>query len=281
MLQSFNAGFAIAKTAHTYPGGIATSTYQIVINETGVDVGDGKTPANQPSFKNTLSAGDRATLALAFFLAHLERDPVLTDKIVVFDDPFSSQDAFRRRQSVHEIARIARDDGGCGQVILLSHDAAFLKQVWDKVPASSRVALGISDHRAQGSKLSVMDLEAACRGRTANDMDDLQAYLTTGAGSLLDIIRKMRVVLETYCQTTYPAAFLATDWLGDMVRKIREVGAEHPAVALYDELDQINSYTSQYHHGEDTSVTTPDQIDGTELTGYARRTLKITNALQA
>lgn len=277
-LAAFNAGFTITETKHAYPGGIATSSYQLVINDTAVDLGDSKTPGDRPSFKNTLSAGDRTTLALAFFLAHLERDPAAAGKLVVFDDPFNSQDAFRRRQTVHEIMKVA---GKCAQVIVLSHDATFLKQVWDKSPAAERIALTIADHRAQGSKIMPVDLEHACRGRTATDIDDLQTYLTTGAGGLLDIIRKMRVVLETHCRTTYPGSFLANDWLGDMVRKTREGGAVHPAQALYDELDQINGYTSQYHHGENMADATPDQIDPTELTGFARRTLRIVNALQA
>lgn len=277
-LATFNAGFTITETKHAYPGGVATSSYQLVINDTAVDLGDSKTPGDRPSFKNTLSAGDRTTLALAFFLAHLERDPAAAGKLVVFDDPFNSQDAFRRRQTVHEIMKVA---GKCAQVIVLSHDATFLKQVWDKSPAAERVALTIADHRAQGSKIMPVDLEHACRGRTATDIDDLQTYLTTGAGGLLDIIRKMRVVLETHCRTTYPGSFLANDWLGDMVRKIREGGDLHPAQALYDEMDQINGYTSQYHHGEDMADATPDQIDPSELTGFTRRTLRIVNALQA
>lgn len=277
-LTAFNAGFSVTETKHAYPGGVATSSYQLVINDTAVDLGDGKTPGDRPCFKNTLSAGDRTTLALAFFLAHLERDPGIGSKLVVFDDPFSSQDAFRRRQTVHEIMKIAKL---CAQVIVLSHDATFLRQVWDKAGAAERVSLTIADHRAQGSKLLPIDLEAACRGRTATDIDDLQTYLTTGAGALIDIIRKMRVVLETHCRTTYPSSFLATDWLGDIVRKIREGADAHPAHALYDELDQINDYTSQYHHGEDVGDSTPDQIDAAELTGFTRRTLRVVNALQA
>jgi wobble nucleotide-excising tRNase len=278
LLEAFNAGFTITETRHSYPGGVATSTYQLVINRTAVDVGDGKTPTDKPSFKNTLSSGDRTTLALAFFLAHLERDAELATKIVVFDDPFNSQDAFRRRQTIHEIVKLA---GTCGQVIVLSHDPTFLKQIWDKAPAAERVALAIADHRAQGSKLLPVDLEKATQGRTANDIDDLQTYQTTGAGNRLDVVRKMRVVLETYCRTTYPTSFLAADWLGDIVGKIRDGGDAHPAAALYEELDQINDYTKQYHHGEDVADTTPDEIDSTELTGYARRTLKIVNALLA
>lgn len=277
-LAAFNAGFTITETKHSYPGGVATSSYQLVINDTAVDLGDSKTPGDRPSFKNTLSAGDRTTLALAFFLAHLERDPATVGKLVVFDDPFNSQDAFRRRQTVHEIMKVA---GKCAQVIVLSHDATFLKQVWDKSPGADRVALMIVDHRAQGSKITPIDLEDACRGRTAEDIDHLQTYLTTGAGVLIDIIRKMRVVLETHCRTTYPGSFLAGDWLGDMVRKIREGGDVHPAQALYDELDQINGYTSQYHHGENMADATPDQIDPIELTGFTRRTLRIVNAIQA
>jgi wobble nucleotide-excising tRNase len=278
-LDAFNAGFRITETKHGYPGGTAASSYQLVINDIAIDLGDGQTPSNRPSFKNTLSAGDRTTLALAFFFAHLEQDKTMGDKIVVFDDPFSSQDAFRRRQTVHEIAKVARN---CAQVIVLSHDATFLKQVWDKAPAAERVALTIADHRAQGSKIIHVDLERACQGRTATDIDDLLTYVTTGAGSLVDLIRKMRVVLETHCCTTYQASFQAgNDWLGDIVRKIREGGDQHPAKDLYDQLDQINDYTSQYHHGEDVADTTPDQIDPTELTGYIRRTLKIVNALQA
>ncbi len=277
-LAAFNAGFTITETKHAYPGGVATSSYQLVINDTAVDLGDSKTPDDRPSFKNTLSAGDRTTLALAFFLAHLERDPAVAGKMVVFDDPFNSQDAFRRRQTVHEIMRVA---GKCAQVIVLSHDATFLKQAWDKSPAAERVALTIADHRAQGSKIMPLDLERACRGRTAADIDDLQAYLMSGAGGFLDIIRKMRVVLETHCRTTYPGSFLASDQLGDILKKIREGGDAHPAQALYDELDQINGYTIQYHHGENMADATPDQIDPTELTGFTRRTLRIVNALQA
>jgi wobble nucleotide-excising tRNase len=278
LLDAFNAGFRIAETSHNYPGGTATSSYQLVINNTAIDIGDGKTPLDKPSFKNTLSSGDRTTLALAFFLADLERDAALPTKTIVFDDPFNSQDTFRRRQTVHEIVKLAITGA---QVIVLSHDATFLKQIWDKSTPGERKALSIADHRAQGSKILPADLEKATQGRTATDIDDLQTFLTTGAGNVLDIIRKMRVVLETYCRTTYPSSFAVEDWLGEIVQKIRDGGVAHPAHPLYDELDQLNDYTAQYHHGENVSDVTPDQIDPTELTGYVRRTLKIVNALQA
>jgi wobble nucleotide-excising tRNase len=278
LLEAFNAGFKISETKHSYPGGVASSSYQIVINQTAVDLGGGNTPNNVPSFKNTLSAGDRSTLALAFFIADLERDSGLARKLVIFDDPFNSQDAFRRRQTIHEIIKLAKK---CSQVVVLSHDAMFLKQIWEKCPPSERAAIELADHGQQGSKLGEMDIEKACQGRTATDMDDLQAYVTSGAGQHIDIIRKMRTVLETYMKTTYPSAFADQDYLGDIAGKVRNAGQTHPAYSLYDELNEINDYTSQYHHGESVADATPDQIDPTELRGFARRTLKIVNALQA
>lgn len=277
-LDVFNAGFRIAETKHTYAGGIATSSYQLIINQVAIDIGSGNTPIYTPSFKNTLSAGDRSTLALAFFLTHLERDEGLTNKIVAFDDPFNSQDAFRRRQTIHEIIKMG---GKCAQVLVLSHDAAFLKQIWTKCSPAERATLALADHGQFGSKIAALDLEKACQGRTTTDLDDLQAYVTHGSGKHIDVIRKMRTVLETYMRVTYPLCFGDGDWLGSIVGKIREGGKTHPAAPLYDRLNEITDYTAQYHHGQNLADLTTDQIDATELRGFSQRTLRIVNAMQA
>jgi wobble nucleotide-excising tRNase len=215
LLEDFNAGFSIAETSYAYPGGVATSTYQLLINNTPVDIGDGKTAPNKPSFKNTLSAGDRTTLALAFFLAHLERDPARASRIVVFDDPFNSQDAFRRHQTVYRIKQAGEQ---CAQIVVLSHDAVFLRQVWEKCPTDQRIAIQITDQRALGSKIGPCNLEEACKGRVANEIDDLISFLNSGAGKAHDIAKKMRVVLETFCRSAYPNCFDANVSGGEEAR---------------------------------------------------------------
>jgi wobble nucleotide-excising tRNase len=278
LLDNFNAGFRIAETKPAYPGGVASSTYQLVINKTGIELGDGGTPLDRPSFKNTLSAGDKSTLALAFFLAHLERDPDRTRRVVVFDDPFTSQDSFRRRQTIYEIKKVG---AACEQVIVLSHDASFLRQVRDKCPAGESVSLQLADHRELGIKIGPCDLDEACRGRAASEMDDLQAYIATGAGKDRDIVKKVRIVLETYCRSTYPGSFAATDRLGGMVEKIKKEGAAHPAWSAVDELEQINDYSRDHHHGEDPEDGGADFIDPAELAGFVKRTLRLVNNLQA
>ena len=274
-LDLFNAGFKITQTTHGYPGGIATSTYQLLIAETVIELGDARTPTDRPSFKNTLSAGDRATLALAFFLAQLEREPDLVERVVMFDDPFSSQDAFRRHQTIYEIMGVA---GACAQIIVLSHDANFLKQLWQKCPAD-RTALQIAYHPATGSRLFTFDLDDACRGRAQAELDDLMAFRATGAGNLREIIKKLRIVLETFFRSNFPASFDPEDNLGAILQKIRTGGPHHPAHSHYEMVSRINDYTAEYHHGEDPRGAVEPVLDATELGGYVGITLKTANAL--
>src|SRR3546814_8259827 len=82
-LQRFNAGFRIAGVAPVNARAGSSCTYNVVINNQPVAIGAGKPGPGAPSFRNTLSAGDRNTLALAFFFASLDQDPDLANKIVV------------------------------------------------------------------------------------------------------------------------------------------------------------------------------------------------------
>jgi wobble nucleotide-excising tRNase len=85
---------------------------------------------NAPSFPTALSDGDRRTLAPAFFLARLDLDPDLGTKIVVLDDPMASFDRNRKEATVGVIEELATK---CDQVIVLSHDGHFLKEIESKM----------------------------------------------------------------------------------------------------------------------------------------------------
>lgn len=128
LLDNFGAGFKITETKRSYLGGTASSHYQIKINNVSVELGDSSSPLDIPSFRNTLSAGDKSALALAFFIAQLESDASLSNKVVVFDDPLSSLDRSRRTCTKQLICQIAQK---ANQVIVFSHDPHFLKIIWD------------------------------------------------------------------------------------------------------------------------------------------------------
>ena len=270
-LERINAGFRITIPTHTYRGGAPSTSYQIVINQCVVDLGDSETSPATPSFKNTLSAGDRSTLALAFFLAQLEQDPERRGKIVVFDDPFTSLDGFRRNHTVHQIYKCV---SSCAQVIVLSHDATFLKLLWDRILPADRKTLLFARIGEEDTAIVEWDIERAVMARYHAHIEDLQRFFSDNEGDPRNVIQKLRPTLESYCRHLYPTEFGDRDTLGIIVGKIRTAGSSQSLYSIVDDLDELNIYCRRYHHGENPSAAT-EPIDDAELRGYVKRTLKI------
>jgi len=275
-LERINAGFRITPPTHNYRGGSPSTSYQIVINQRAVDLGDATTPLDRPSFRNTLSAGDRSTLALAFFFAELEQDADRARKTIVFDDPFTSLDAFRRNQTVHQVYKCA---DGCLQVVVLSHDPGFLKLLWDRIPPADRKTLQLARVGEENTTVAEWDIEKAVQARFRADIDTLQRYFSSTEGEPRDIIQKIRPVLEGYCYNLYPTQFPEGDALGEIIGKIRAVGAGHPLREILDELDELNLYTRRYHHGENPNNAAVEPVNAGELQGYVRQTLRLVGCL--
>ena len=133
-LGRFNAGFRLGAVGSVNTRAGSSASYNVVINNVAV----GLTANGGPSFRTTLSAGDRNTLALAFFFASLEQDPNLADKIVVIDDPMTSLDEHRSLATILELRALV---GRVRQVILLSHSKPFLCQTWEGADTQTRSAL--------------------------------------------------------------------------------------------------------------------------------------------
>lgn len=154
-LRRFNAGFRLDSVTSTSTRGGPACTYNVVINETPVSIGGGTPAQGEPSFRNTLSSGDRNTLALAFFFASLNQDPDLGNAVIVIDDPISSLDDHRSLTTVQEVRQLSER---AGQVIVLSHDKRFLCRIWNGADPTARVALEIARDRT-GSTLRRWDVD--------------------------------------------------------------------------------------------------------------------------
>ncbi|MHB1200949.1 MAG: AAA family ATPase, partial [Polaromonas sp.] len=157
-LTRFNAGFYLdAVTAANTRGG-PTCTYNVVINNTAVAVAGGNPQPGDHSFKNTLSAGDRNALALAFYFATIEFDPNIANKIVVIDDPVSSLDDHRSLTTVQEIRRLA----SCvAQVVVLSHSKPFLCTIWEGADLATSVAIKVV-RDGNGSTMEPWNVDRDC-----------------------------------------------------------------------------------------------------------------------
>jgi wobble nucleotide-excising tRNase len=271
-LEKFNAGFSISDVDPNFVGG-ANAQYQIVINNSAIRLGDDRTPANEACFKNTLSSGDKSTLALALFLAQIDNHPDKANLILLIDDPFNSQDSFRRNQTAIEIYRAGRQ---CKQTIVLSHDAHFLQLVKEKIHDAPIKTLQFIPSGVDNSDIKELDLERHLRPELRVLIDKLQIYRTDGTGDPNDIVQKLRPLLEGYCRNLCMTLFSDQAMLSEILTHIRSNQTGHPLSHLYDELNDINDYTSRHHHadGRITHI-----VNQGELLGYVRRTLRLVGAL--
>lgn len=274
-LERINASFRISTPTHTYRGGTPSTSYQIIINNNSVDLGDPQTPLSRPSFKNTLSSGDRTTLALAFFFAQLELDGNRAQTAVVFDDPFGSMDGFRRNHTVNQIYRCGQN---CLQVVVLSHAPGFLHQLWDRIAAADRKSLCLARIGEDNTTIVEWDIERAVQARYRADIDVLQRFFGDGEGAPRDVVQKLRPVLEAYCRNLYPTQFGDQEMMGGIVTTISNAGATHPLSPIVDDLDELNIYCRRYHHGDNPNAAN-EQLDDAELRGYVGRTLKLVGCL--
>lgn len=272
-LDQFNAGFRITNSRHLYTGGTPSSHYQIEINNSAVDLGDSRTQPGIPCFKTTLSSGDRSALALAFFLAALKQDATIVNKIVVLDDPFTSQDRFRRactQQLIRQLAVTAQ------QVVVLSHDPHFLKLIWEGYSPADIKVLQMC-RTSHNTVIGEWDIEAETKSTYLKNYSALLDFYRERKGTTLDVARSMRPFIEGMLRSHFPGHFQPNEWLRDFIGKIRSAnddnGLSHAKADLA-EIEAINDYSKRYHHDQNPNADS-EPLSEDELHGFVKRTLRL------
>lgn len=272
-LRRFNAGFRLDSVTSTSTRGGPACTYSVVINDTPVSVGGGSTAEGEPSFRNTLSSGDRNTLALAFFFASLNQDPHLADAVVVIDDPISSLDDHRSLTTVQEVRRLSER---AGQVIALSHDKRFLCRIWNGADSTIRSALEIA-RDGNGSTLRSWDV--AQDSVTEHDRRHLRLreFVDSGSGGVdsRETARAIRPHLEAFLRVACTAYFRPGTLLGPFLGLCRQRVGQPNEILDQDatqELGELTEYANRFHHDTNPAWET-EMINDAELRSFVERTL--------
>jgi len=272
-LDQFNADFRITNSHHQYIGGTPSSHYQIEINNNTVDLGDSRTQTGTPCFKTTLSSGDRSALALAFFLAAMDQDTGVGNKIVVLDDPFTSQDRFRRTCTQQLIRQLA---GRAQQVIVLSHDPYFLRLLWEGyLPAGIKV-LQLC-RTGDNTVIGEWDIEAETQSTYLKNYSALLDFYRERKGTALNVVRSIRPFIEGMLRSRFPGHFQQNEWLGDFIHKIRNAGDDDGLLHVQSdlpEIEAINDYSKKYHHDQNPNADS-ELLSEDELYGFVKRTLRL------
>ena len=182
------------------------NTHKVSIDETASD---------KPNFKNTLSESDKRVLAFAFFFSLMIHDEKLNEKIVVFDDPFSSFDSDRRISTVQLLANpyLITPDGEVvektmNQLIILTHESEFFKWIYQKLdnPKSLKI---IPDGANNGVKKStIIDCDVYTEfieNKNKKDLKEIRAIYASNKpiNSYEELCVKCRRVLESIFTRKY------------------------------------------------------------------------------
>jgi wobble nucleotide-excising tRNase len=267
-LRKFNAGFRLDQVTSQNIRGGSACTYSVLINDQSVPIaGD----PGKPSFRNTLSAGDRNTLALAIFFAALDQSVSLGDRIVVIDDPISSLDGHRILATVREVRRLM---DRTAQVIVLSHNKPFLCTLWEGADPTLRTAFELV-RSGNGSDLRAWDVNQDLITEHDRRHALLREYVQAAGTNGREVAESLRPVLEAFSRVAFPRYYPPGTLLGPFRGIcIQRVGRADEILNQtdVDELKELTDYANRFHH--DTNPMWRSQgINDAELLDFVKRTL--------
>jgi wobble nucleotide-excising tRNase len=264
----------------SFLGGKPSSNFTLLINNVEVDLGNEKSPLTAPTFKNTLSEGDKSSLAFAFFLAKLESDKELDKKVVMFDDPISSLDSHRKSHTADQVMKFSQL---AKQVIVLTHDTFFARALWSKFSDKKTLLTQLCIRRegVQDSTIDAWDIEEATKSDYYQSFFTLADFLEGKANmNYRAVAMCIRPLLEGNLRIRFPHDFKSTEWLGGFIEKVR-TATEEPLVQMQyqlSELEEINDYSKRFHHDQ-TPFADSEPINEAELLTYVDRTLQAIRGL--
>ena len=275
-LDRLNAGFKIDYREPNYQGKEPAASYQILINDVPVSPRSASETLAKASFRNTLSAGDKSTLALALFLAKLNSDPALGETIVVLDDPFTSLDNFRRQFTAIEIRKLC---SLAAQTIVLSHDKNFLRLLWEKIDQSTIQCVAIQSGAPGMTTIAPYNIKSETQPRHITERVKIEEFVEGESHKVGYIKTRLRTVCEDFYRRGDPGLFPEAASLGNIIRLLEEEAPEnHPYKGGIEDLRDINEYSRGEHHAEIEGDPSGESSDE-ELKGFCRRVLDLTRGM--
>jgi wobble nucleotide-excising tRNase len=276
-LQAFAPYLEIRNLDSGYVGSSKEPMIKYALHINGHEIKQDDHPTD-PTFKYSLSEGDKSALALSFFLTKLEVDGNLQDKIVVFDDPVSSFDLNRKSTTINKLLHFGQQ---AKQLFVLTHNIVFAGEFWKNAnQISTTRQCSKIEYFGNSSCIVEYNIDIETLSSILKDSLAIKKYLA--GGSLSDqerrgIARCLRPALESYFHLKFFDLVSPSDWLGDFISLIRNATGVDPYFRLQgsvQELTDINDYSKKYHH-RFNSNNESDPVTDAELRNYCERTLRL------
>lgn len=224
---------------------------------------------NPYKLSNTLSTGDKSTLAFAFFIAKY-REKDISNQIFVFDDPITSLDFFRKIQTKNTIIRFSKN---AAQVIVLTHSMEFAK-LFNDVKKERFIQI-IKNNLSSGlsyipyNKFSDMSIE-----KHSHNYNNIQKYIADPASvNRLEVMKSVRPYAETTISQCLPD--FASLSLGKMIERLKN--QKNICEYYIEDLEIINGIiVLESSHGSSTiDANDYENITDDELMTVCKKVIQI------
>lgn len=275
LLRKFGATFTIEEITYNYRGtGEPRTEYGLNLRGNRITL-----QGDNSEFKTCLSEGDKRTLAFSFFIAVILQDPNLNNKIVLIDDPMCSFDSHRKQQTINELKTVYDN---CKQLIILAHDAFFIKNLRDefikKINNPNLISfIKVIHSSGQFSDLAQLDLDIECESAYYKNHRLVSGYVNGEQHNERDVAIAIRPLLEGYLHRRFPSHISSGKLFGEIVQAIltsQPNSPLHHARVITNELNEINSYAGKFHHDTNANAANEPVYSG-ELMSYCIRALNI------
>ncbi len=209
---------------------------------------------------NTLSSGDKSTLAFAFFIAKYRKKDI-SKQILVFDDPITSLDFFRKTRTQHTIRNFTNK---AAQVIVLTHSIEFAKLFRLIRAKDSHFVEIIQNSSESGLSYTPYNKFSEMSGnRYIRERNLIMKYIESpDSVKRIDVMVSIRSYVETTLKRHYPS--FASLTLGGMIKAFKD--NENTCEDYIQDLEVINDGIKSENHGnDDIAQTDHGDIPNNEL----------------
>lgn len=276
-LQIFAPYLEIRDFSSGYVGSSKEPMVRYALHINGNEIKQEDSPIH-PSFKYSLSEGDKSALAISFFLTKLELDGAIQNKIIVFDDPVSSFDLNRKSATINKLVEFGQQ---AKQLFVFTHNLIFASEFWKSAnQVACTTQCSSIAYIGNTSCIVEYDIDTESLSSVLKDSLRIKDYLTNGCITDQDrrsIARCLRPALESYFHLKFFDLVAQNDWLGnfiDMVRNANTTDPYHRLIANLSDLTDINDYSKKYHHRFNANNET-EPVNDAELRNYCQRTLNL------
>ena len=279
------ANYQLQKLEGTYTGTSKEPAIQYTLTISGIPISASENNIS-PSFKYTLSEGDKTALAFAFFLSKLEMQDI-SNKVIVFDDPISSLDKQRRKRTLTAITDLNKR---AKQVITLSHNENFIYDLYEHPNSSNPKVLRI----VYGGKIEEFkDIEDEMQSDYFKSLKAFDEFIDDPKeNKIKDIRSSIRIALEnnlkfrfhkylkekhTRDDGTTVGPYTGKSGLGNLIDILEASDCvfRKDKKEILASLRELNSISMNDHHG---TIDKDHRLEGMsiqELLGYIGDTLQL------